>query len=121
MDVDATLYHQDAAAIVAVDAVEIQDHYLEEATIVVYGSSFFSSAVADVAEILLAVTTAASGSSFSSSSVADAAVTHGVEMAAVTMIAAVNKTILRTENSVLFSLKDMTKQRVYVSTRIPFC
>lgn len=89
----------DADVILVLDSAEIT---------AAYGLFYFSSSAEDVAVTLLAVTdvaemTVVSGLSFSSSSVEDAAVTHGVETAVATTIAAVNKTILRTENSVLFS------------------
>lgn len=75
MDADAILFHQDVTETVDVDV--IPDLYLEETITVVYGSSFFSSSVADVAAAhgeTMDATTTVSGLSFFSSSVVE---THG--------------------------------------------
>lgn len=90
--------YQDVTEIVDVttdaDAILVLDSAVITAA---YGLFYFSSSAEDAAVTLSAVTdvaamTAVSGLSFFSSSVEDAAVTHGVEMAAVTTIAAVNQT-----------------------------
>lgn len=97
MDVDANQY-QDAKEIVDVDADAdvILDLSLAETdsveTIAVYGSSFFSSSVEDVAVIHSAVMdvvvmTVVSGSFFFSSSVEDAAIIHAVTIHVVTTVA----------------------------------
>ena len=101
------ILYQDVTEIVDADVILVLD---SAATTAAYGLFYFSSSVADAAVTLsaetdAAVMTAVSGLSFFSSSAADAAVTHGEEMVAIT-IAAVNKTILRTENSVLFLYKN---------------